>query len=603
MALALTRFDGVAINGDSPYTVILPAKHGGPRYQVHTSLRERSGLPPTEEDFTYAEVTLECLVYQNGSAYSTEAFSDLAHQLFAWKRRVTVEGTVESGARRFVATVKDFYRKENAPLLYCLVLEVTDPLATAVSPTISTTSPVTVTGPVRALPLIRISPASISANPSYRRVTVTDQGQVGLSNYPVRITFDSTTASATGYTNYLALVNGQSVPFRLANPNNSATTMDMSLNVPPGGSSYVDLFYGGVVGNIVTADDGAQGIYDDRGMDLASGSWSNTSWVWNDFQCSLRPDAPGAWRLGKMGKTISGVSFGVVQEGPYGIAFGVRPDASLAGDADCMILTVGSRAAAVSALANLARHLTITAGTARSFVKYRTRNMSRWVTAWSEDETSPATSNPTTLNETLDATETGVDVVSASLIDPGRVIRVQDEDMYVVSKATNTLTVVRGFNGTTAVAHAIGAVLMPALSDAVSLEDAVQIAVGIEPLDSSASATLGLSSEGTFYLDIDYEPAVSVGSRSNACRLDGELKNARNLAVIEFDELLVGGTGELIIDCEAKRIRTVGDLVYTGNPLMTDGLAWWPLEPGQNDWSKPSGTTVQIEHRERAWVA
>lgn len=603
MALTLTRFDGVAINGDSPYTVIVPAKHGGPRYSVRTSLRERSGLPPTEDDFSYAEVTLECLVYQNGSVYTTEEFSDLVHQLFAWKHRVLVEGTVETGAVQFVATVKEFYRKENAPLLFCLVLEVAEPVTVATTPTVSTTSPVTVSGPVRAQPVVRLTPTSISANPSYRRVTITDQGQVGLSNYPVRITFDSTSASASVYTNYLVFVNGQSVPFRVGSPNNASTTLDLCVNVPPGGVTYVDLFYGGVITNTVTADDGSQGIYDDRGMNLGSGSWSNTSWVWDDFQCSLNADACGAWRLGKLGQTISGVSFGVIQEGPYGITFGVRPDSTLPGDADCIILTIGARAATSSALANLARHLTIAAGSARAFVKYRTRNMSRWVTAWSEDETAPATSNPTTLAETLDATETAVDVVDASGIAVGRVVRIHSEDMYVISKAANTLTVVRGFNGTEAVPHAIGAVLMVALSDAVDLDDAVQIAVGIEPLDSSANATLGLSSEGTFYLDIDYEPAVTVGSRVNAYRIDGTLKNTRNLATIEFDEVLVGGNAPLIIDTALKRVWAGADTYYTGNLLMTDPDGWWPLEPGSNPWVGPSGVTVAIEHRERAWVA
>ena len=66
----------------------------------------------------------------------------------------------------------------------------------------------------------------------------------------------------------------------------------------------------------------------------------------------------------------------------------------------------------------------------------------------------------TTLNEALDDSETAIDVSDASsgnsasqAIIAGMTIRVDDEEMYVSSVSTNTLTVVRGVNYTTAVAH------------------------------------------------------------------------------------------------------------------------------------------------------
>jgi len=59
----------------------------------------------------------------------------------------------------------------------------------------------------------------------------------------------------------------------------------------------------------------------------------------------------------------------------------------------------------------------------------------------------------TTLAEALDDSETAIDVTSASSIAAGQTIKVDDEEMYVSSKSSNTLTVIRGSNGTAAAAH------------------------------------------------------------------------------------------------------------------------------------------------------
>ena len=68
-------------------------------------------------------------------------------------------------------------------------------------------------------------------------------------------------------------------------------------------------------------------------------------------------------------------------------------------------------------------------------------------------QNTPAVDVTNQLAEALDATETGVDVDSASGISPGDVIRIENEDMDVTAKSSNTLTVVRGINGTTAATH------------------------------------------------------------------------------------------------------------------------------------------------------
>jgi hypothetical protein len=57
------------------------------------------------------------------------------------------------------------------------------------------------------------------------------------------------------------------------------------------------------------------------------------------------------------------------------------------------------------------------------------------------------------LAEALDDNETAVDVTNGTYFQVGDIIRVESEHMLVGSIATNTLTVTRGFRGTTAAAH------------------------------------------------------------------------------------------------------------------------------------------------------
>jgi hypothetical protein len=70
--------------------------------------------------------------------------------------------------------------------------------------------------------------------------------------------------------------------------------------------------------------------------------------------------------------------------------------------------------------------------------------------------TSPYKASTTTTNEELDNSETGVDVVDGTKLAVGQTILVETEQMYIESISSNTLTVIRGVNGTTAAAHTTG---------------------------------------------------------------------------------------------------------------------------------------------------
>lgn len=71
-----------------------------------------------------------------------------------------------------------------------------------------------------------------------------------------------------------------------------------------------------------------------------------------------------------------------------------------------------------------------------------------------DGESSTPYAADTTTAEELDASETGVDVTSGTNIKAGHTILAESEQMFVSSVSTNTLTVVRGVNGTTAATHA-----------------------------------------------------------------------------------------------------------------------------------------------------
>ena len=63
------------------------------------------------------------------------------------------------------------------------------------------------------------------------------------------------------------------------------------------------------------------------------------------------------------------------------------------------------------------------------------------------------------LNEALDSSETAVDVVSGAAYEVLQTILIDTEQMYITAISTNTLTVERAVNGTTAATHDNGAAI------------------------------------------------------------------------------------------------------------------------------------------------
>lgn len=73
-----------------------------------------------------------------------------------------------------------------------------------------------------------------------------------------------------------------------------------------------------------------------------------------------------------------------------------------------------------------------------------------------------------TLAEALDTSELGVDVSDGTKFDVGQVIEIDSERMEISAIATNTLTVERAVNGTTAATHSLAAAIRVATFPVVS---------------------------------------------------------------------------------------------------------------------------------------
>lgn len=83
--------------------------------------------------------------------------------------------------------------------------------------------------------------------------------------------------------------------------------------------------------------------------------------------------------------------------------------------------------------------------------RFRLLNWPQIKVEWLEDAQSGTSS---TLAEALDASETGIDVADGTLFKRGHIVKVESELMHVSSVASNTLTVIRGYAGSTAATHA-----------------------------------------------------------------------------------------------------------------------------------------------------
>ena len=123
----------------------------------------------------------------------------------------------------------------------------------------------------------------------------------------------------------------------------------------------------------------------------------------------------------------------------------------------------------------------------------------------------------TTLNEDLDASETGVDVTSATGMSTSDVIDVGGELMLISGISTNTLTVTRGHGGTTAAVHSDGELVRLVLGNATAADDTVTLINDGSGL-TAAATTVTVDSAANFtatgYIKINDEIIEYTGKTS-----------------------------------------------------------------------------------------
>lgn len=101
-----------------------------------------------------------------------------------------------------------------------------------------------------------------------------------------------------------------------------------------------------------------------------------------------------------------------------------------------------------------------------------------------------------TLSEALDTSETGVDVSSGTAFQVGQTILIDSEQMTITTISTNTLTVARGVNGTTAASHLTGLSIdvyqYPIVSEAAAIQSARILKRKDSPLGVAGGAEFGV---------------------------------------------------------------------------------------------------------------
>ena len=136
----------------------------------------------------------------------------------------------------------------------------------------------------------------------------------------------------------------------------------------------------------------------------------------------------------------------------------------------------------------------------------------------------------TTLAEELDASETAIDVTSASGMATTDVISVAGELMIITNISSNTLTVTRGHGGTTAAVHANGELVRLVKGNATASDDTVTLING-SSLASDVTATS---------VTVDSSAAFTATGSANFIKIDDEIMQYTGTTSTSFTGLVRG---------------------------------------------------------------
>lgn len=585
---------------------------------------------------------------KTGASWTLAQFNDeILHAFDPVRPAVTMYATLTGAiaaqcTAKCVSIVRD--RRQGGQFLAEIVM--VDPYFRSTSLTTETDLTPNNGGKTLAHPILAITPQTLCKR---RRVTITDNTGRGLSNYWVRATFDTSAYAGLTIQDFIVFWQRQRIPFYVSGMSTTLTHVDFRIDVPKYGSTYVDILFGGYLHNAVTPLTLEQTQI--AWNSAAPNDPNNSQMSWNYYVISTMPSAPAfAWTPAKTGRSVDGVSVGLTAEGSSSLTFQVRPDATLPNDADSMITCLGCGANAGNTWTNLRRQLTFptvtnesgrfeypnpdTAGTISgglrvtgptglsTIIPYNaTTNQMQGAIAYvlsittgdvsvSRFNYGGGGSGDDTNGYRWDWTLSGAFAgqASAMRIEPYNLtsfnsgsgiyypwIGVQSitthaaggaaaasAKAFVRIKAANQVNWTEVWSSTSAVD------VSTAISMGASGQEAVWVAVGLEPVNANAYADLTLSQQTVLTLHATQKPTVSVGAEVDAKIIAGTLTHSGSGRVLTLTDVYCdkdasgGGEVQIVIDANTQRVYTHDGSYWYGDVSLSDPNRWIELPPGAN---------------------
>lgn len=364
-------------------------------YSAQVDLRPRRSRFPALDSTRLSERTLAVTILNRSQSSAAQFWRDVFRTFAPVPATATLTATHDQtgGTIGLDVTVTNIVRNGDRAFsemrVDCLAA---DPIWRDVTAgTVTVTSGTVVnSGDFPALPQIVVTPNTNWL--TRRRITVIDNSGRGLANYFIRAAVPTNGSNGISAASQMVVYyKGRSIPFGVGYPTGSggtvggtATALDFRIDVPPNGSSYVDVYYGTVLSNTDTANRFTYGELYSASSDLSNGTI-----VWHDLFATTAPaGATFTWVPAKAGQSVQGVTSGLTAEGTAlyspsigGVRLQLANNDSLPNDIDSIAVVTGVNGGLGAALTSLERRF-YTNGGCRAFVRYRTADQLVWTDSW-----------------------------------------------------------------------------------------------------------------------------------------------------------------------------------------------------------------------------
>lgn len=557
----------------------------GPQVGIEASLTSRAGVRPRLDAIAPATRTLEVHAWKTDPLLSIEEFRRRLGKIFDPERgeQELVAQRVDGAQVRLLAYPVRISLRGEGESDARVTLESRDLAWQAVTESSSSGPTLTIGGNVAARPRIVI-PGSSGAACQRTRVIWTDRTGRGVGGYPVCQPWSHPAQ------NTVVFQNGLAIPFQVV-----SGKLWYRVDIPPNGSTVVDIYHGGGVTNTVTAD-----ALDDGGLDLADSD--NTTWRWYAIRAGRNPlAAAGAWRFGRTYNHAQqrDYTFGVhedaddraalelvdrqVYDDPAYSYANEPPGGQYPDDFDSLVLVTGVEATSISVPVELRSHWFVLSrsevliGIGRLALVYRRPNSPNWEVA---------------------ATQS-----IAGEIRVYKLSNYPDPPYYYLQYGmpkVRSLTWTRSLPGVVSIAlqmrpYSPEKILtreyrvaelddderLPGTGYISIREEARYTTVGLYRGNwGYAIATLPI----TVTLDSSRVPVMTTVETVPARVLDGTILAGDQW--IELEQVFVDQV-DLTIDCDGRRVAVASGPFYARDLRFADGARWIELHPGPNSVSAP----------------